>query len=79
MHTPAECALFLVHAGQALTTPAGTGPEQRQGTPYGIFGNGVVLLRLVQGRRFLGSRRLECVLSVYRISENALVELHLLI
>ena len=39
---------------------------------YGIFGNGVVLAMSVEGRRFLGSRRLERVLLVYSISENAL-------
>jgi len=40
--------------------------------PHGIFGNSLVPLRLVPGRCDLGSRRLEWVLSVYRISENAL-------
>jgi hypothetical protein len=39
----------------------------------GIFGNGVLHVRRSEGRRFLGSRRLDSVLSVYSISENALV------
>jgi hypothetical protein len=39
---------------------------------YGIFGNGVALGGFAPGRRSLGSRRLEPVLSVYGISENAI-------
>ena len=39
---------------------------------YGIFANGVVLVKWAEGRRSLGSRRLVLVLPVYRISENAI-------
>jgi hypothetical protein len=39
---------------------------------YGIFGNRVVLAKFAQGLRFLESRRLEPVLSVYSISENTI-------
>jgi putative transposase len=65
--------LDILYQGSALGLGFSGAAESAEGTGlYGIFGDGVVHAMFLQGRRFLGSRRLECVLSVYGISENAL-------